>query len=378
MKKIIILFTTMLMLLSLLGCSGDNAAGSDAVDKDINNNDVELSQLSDFVNENDYQTIRKADSIYNEFAYKSFKKVITRNENEIYSPFSIYNALAVLSNGAGGNSRKHLENLLGMTVNDVNKYLKKVNDGNYNSYNLLNGIWLDNGSGIDYKQEFLDTASEYYGSVVKQLNFKDHDILASDINDWADEATDGRISELVKADEISDDSAFFIVNALTAVGYWITPFDANFTYLGSFKNYDGSLGSQEMMHDLLWYYMGNDTCEGIELATDRNLTFIALMPTDDKDIYEFVDTLNEELINDLLDSKVSETNYKADVGVNEWGPYSTADRHFTILSLPKFEYSRDYDLEDAFGKLGIADLFDYTTADFSNMSNEEFLKLFQK
>ena len=308
----------------------------------------------------------KAIGIYSNFSNRCFRNVISRNDNEIISPLSLYYALAILSNGASGDSRLQLETMLGMSVSDLNHFLKDL-DAFYDSpyektFQKANALWFNTAKGLSLKKEYADTVREFYGSAAEEYDFKNASGLAEKANAWAKENTDGVIDSLVEDDDFDEDTMFLILNALAAGDEWIISFNSGDTYNQKFVNYDKTESLVKMMHQDLEGYWHLDNCIGFEKMLANGVRFVAMMPEESIDIYDFINSLNEKTISSFLSSCVDYENMK------ETNAGCTTDLHITKLSFPKFTYEKEYELRDSLSRMGIKDLFSHDSCDFSAMA----------
>ena len=309
----------------------------------------------------------KAYGIYNDFFIRCFRNAISRNENEIVSPLSLYYALAILSNGASGESKVQLENTLGMSVSDLNHFLKDLDtyyDGSVEKiFQKANALWFNTAKGLSLKKEFKDTVKEYYGAAVEEADFKNATGLADKANAWAKENTNGAIDGLIEDSDFDEDTMFLILNALATGDEWIFNFGSENTYNQKFVNYDKSESNVKMMHQKLEGYWHLDNCEGVVKMLTNGIRFVAIMPKEGVDIYDFINLLDEKTISSFISSVVDYENMKnSDTGCS-------TDLHITRLSLPRFSYDKGYELRDALTKMGIGELFSYESCDFSAMAD---------
>lgn len=375
MKKVIICI--LISLLVLTGCNKSSEKESitfDVFSKKLSHGvpaTLETKVLEDFYNlspEDEMlgvysEVYQKATSIYNNFALNFFNHAYEKNENEIISPYSIYTSLALLSNGASGDTRLRIENLLGMSRNDLNKYLKYCLEDTNKGYGIANALWYDNSQDqVTLKQDFIDRVNEYYGSAIYLENFKDKDSLVNKINSWSKEVTDGGIDNIVSKEDIDEKTVFTLLNGLTAGGDWLIQFDSNITILEEFKNYNGESKPVEMMNISTEACFETDKyigmCKDNDASTSR---FIALMPKDDTDIYDFINTLTPEDFTNLYSSIGAYSDYNE----SEF----TANLNITTISLPKFTYKKENSLDDALIQMGIGEIYDLSKTDFSDMAD---------
>lgn len=156
-----------------------------------------------------------------DFAMRLFKECEQSGENTLISPLSVMYALAMTANGADGETLAEMENVLGMPIADLNRYLYSYKkslpqDENY-KLNLANSIWFSNAEDFKISQDFLQTNANYYGADIYAADFSKNSTL-NDINNWVNIKTDKMIPEIIE--EIKDNDIMFLINALTFDAEW--------------------------------------------------------------------------------------------------------------------------------------------------------------
>lgn len=190
------------------------------------------------------------------------------------SPYSLFAALSILSNGTGNDTKKLMETFLGMSVDDLNKFNSDIQEQIDNIGNA-NGLWFNLGTGLTLKDSFKETIANYYGlDSLKESNFTENvSGLVNEVNDWAKTKSNETIDNIISESDINDTTSFLLLNALSSTGNWRAEFDINNTYTQEFHNLDGSIGNATMMHNEEPGYWHTDTCEGFVKDLD-NYTFL--------------------------------------------------------------------------------------------------------
>jgi serpin B len=163
----------------------------------------------------------------------------TEKENIVVSPLSLNMALAMVWNGADGETAHAIQKAMGMgsySKEEVNAYFKKLSEilpktDPATQLALANSIWTRQGFPV--KENFYDLNKQWYNAKVSELDFNSS--TAKDvINQWCSDNTNGLIREMIK--EIPGDAAMYLLNALYFKGEWSKGFgfpskdtkDANF------------------------------------------------------------------------------------------------------------------------------------------------------
>ncbi|MDQ6420462.1 serpin family protein [Paenibacillus sp. LHD-117] len=135
--------------------------------------------------------------------YQELLKSEKRNGNKVISPLSIETALAMTYNGADAETKKAMENVLGITgltlqdINMGNEVLKYVLEHADPSVvlSIANSLWAKEGK--EFHKTFLDNNFTYYDAEVTSL-----DLTApgtpDQINQWVQGKTNGKIEKIVE------------------------------------------------------------------------------------------------------------------------------------------------------------------------------------
>gem|GEM_PF-3429463 len=392
MNKFIRAMICVLITLTLFGCNNDTettVTDQDPVIQDqVGETDgpVKTEEMSDFYSPsqmNQYgfldvwenESYQKAIGIYKEFALKDFRSSLEKGENEIVSPLSLYYVLAITANGAKGNTKNEMETALGMSVNDLNLFLNEFDTANNRDYapvfNKANALWFNKDLG-QLKQEYVDTIRKYYGDSIFERSFGDRQKITKEVNQWSSDQTDGAIDQIVSEDDLDKDSYMLLLNALVAGGPWSIPFDTKETFTEDFNCYDNSKKTVEMMHQTLFGYWSDKNSEGFAKDLGNGSWFVAILPNQGIDIYDYIDHMDPNTFSDYIEN----VHYEDVVGSfkpnYEWnGECPIVDQHYTNLSFPKFEYEKEYELEETLKEFGLKNVFDPKTCDFSGISDGE-------
>jgi len=341
-----------LLLTGLLSCNG-NIVEPDDIDPDPPR---ELNESE--------KGIASSDAM---FSYTVFRETVSYDEsaeNVFISPLSISMALAMVLNGAEGETHNQIKETLGLaglSDNEINEnFLSLMNylmtlDSSV-SVNIANSVWYD--ENLEVKQTFLDKLQESFNTRGESLNFNDPESV-NIINSWVSENTNGRIESII--DEISDEMVMFLINALYFKADWQRQFDPEDTREADFYLEDGSKTSVDMMNqsgDFATYF--SEEVQMIELPYGDSLyTMSVLMPTNlDKPIDEFVE------------ESVSPEN------VSMWREGLRSTGRDVMVSLPKFELEYELSYNKILQSMGMELPFSESEADFSGIAEPSAQNLF--
>lgn len=351
MRKYIVLLI-ILMLAGIISCNG-NIVESDNIDPDPPR---ELSESE--------KAIASSDAAFSYSLFRETVKYDDTAENIFISPLSISMALAMVLNGAEGETHNQIKETLGLS--ELDEYEMNENFLTLMNYlmtldskvtiEIANSVWYD--ENLNVKQAFLNTLLESFNARGEALNFKDPASL-NIINSWVSENTNGRIETIL--DEISDEMVMFLINALYFKGDWLQKFDPDDTRRADFYLEDGSTTSVEMMSQTGEFatYFSEDV-QMIELPYGDSLyTMSVLMPTDfDQPIDDFVsETVNAENL----------TRWRSDLRKFGRG---------VSVKLPKFELEYELSYNEILQSMGMELPFSDIGADFSGIAELDSRNLF--
>ena len=291
------------------------------------------------------------------FDFKMIKEVQkTHKENYMISPLSIATALKMVSEGANGNTKTQIDNLLkDYTINNNLNVKDRIS--------IANLIFIRDTYKNDIKEEFKNKIKTNYDSEVMYDEFK----TPKPVNDWISKKTYNMINNVI--DDLSSDFVLGLANAIAIDVEWENKFECNKTTKEEFTKDDNTTVDVAMMHstnDIT--YIENNNAKGIikdyavydketgKIVDERNentveLEYIAILPNTNID--DYINKLDNNELNNLLSNK-KEASKNLDIN----------------LSLPKYTYDFDYkDFQDGLINLGITDAFNSSNANFSNISD---------
>ncbi len=302
---------------------------------------------------------KKADAAYIQAAYtwsaRIFQKTYQAEEADktlLISPLSILTALAMTANGAGGNTLKEMEALLGsgsLSLAELNAYLhtylNTLPSSEMAKFSFANGIWFKDVERFVVEDAFLQKNVNYFDAAIRKAPFDDSTV--QEINQWVDLHTDHMIPSLLS--ELSEDTLMLLINALVFDAKWEVPFDRAEAIKGPFANLEGGEDQAEYMYGTEYLYLEDENTIGFmkEYKGD-SYRFVALLPKDEKGFESWIDGISGESLQALL------------AGVS---------REKTYISLPKFSYDYSTGLTKVLHDLGMKDAFG-DSADFRGISEE--------
>ena len=291
-----------------------------------------------------------------EWSAELFKQVYRAEPEQktlLISPLSVVTALAMTANGAGGNTLKEMEQVLGsgtLSLDDLNAYLhtflNSLPSSESAKFSFADGIWFKEEDGFLVKEDFLQKNTDHFDAAIRKAPFDDSTLR--EINQWVAQHTGDMIPKLLE--ELSPDTVMVLINALVFDAKWEIQFrETGETTLRPFTCLDGTEVETAVMYGEEYSYLEDETCTGFTKSYEGDTyRFVALLPKDETDFAGFVDGLTGEQLASLTANVAEER---------------------TLIMLPKFSYDYKISLPDVLGAMGMHDCFDDVRADFSGISD---------
>ena len=275
-----------------------------------------------------------------------------KGKNAIYSPVSLWAALAMAAQCAEGDSRTQVLNALGAeSVEDLQEQVSQVwrrlyTENGTSSLLLANSIWLDSGKPGSYVQETLDTLAEQYfaGTYCVPMGTAEADKA---VTEWISQQTNGLIGSGEPVVETDALTLALLVSTLYYRAGWKDAFQPEQTWQDDFTNGQGQTAQTAFMHRTA---SGNwCKAEGYQAAALST------------DLGEMVFVLPDE--GTTPESLLQDSDFLGKLEFDRFGPVE--------WSVPKFDVNSDLDLMETLHKLGVTDLLSPDKADLSALTDLE-------
>lgn len=347
-KKMLAVFMSVLSLAACtLPFSGCGKIVGNASDKDAKSGAVR--NLTENISKNDSDS-KAADKEFKaaaaSFSADLFKYNYSNGKTTLVSPLSVLTALALVQNGAQGNTLAQLEQALGGLDRDtLNAYMRAYCDflSAGDELKIANSVWTD--SSAEAKRAFLQKAVDSYSAQLFSAPLSDPKTVES-INSWVKKNTDGMIPKIIeKADRYA---VMMLVNAIAFDAKWETPYKRSDIGKLEFTSYSGSKKKTDFMCSTENVYLKDGGAVGfIKPYKNGRFAFAALLPDENTGIDDYVASLSGDKLMKIFSSakRGNEVNVK----------------------MPKFRAEYSAQLIDTLKKMGVKDAFDSKTADFSSL-----------
>jgi serpin B len=276
-------------------------------------------------------------------------------ENIILSPLSLNMALAMLLNGANGETGQAIQQTMGMgdySPAAINEYFKKLRETFVKTdpsaqLALANSIWyhLD----LSVKSDFINTNRTWYNAEISGIDFADSQAPAI-INQWCSNHTNGLIKEMVK--KIPENTVMYLLNALYFKGKWADGygFNQSATQNDVFTKEDGSELTVKMMqqNNILGYYQDDYLSLTSLSYGNQAFSMVFVLP-------------NPGVSFDHLAAQLKQEDY--------WKQcLASMDAYEVDLYIPRFKIEYEINLNDALNQMGMGIALS-ESADFSGISD---------
>lgn len=271
-------------------------------------------------------------------------KLITKADNGksnvLVSPLSAYFALAMVSEGASGETLSELEVPLGMENNNVTAaislYLKEIlSEERETALSIANALWLRSGKdGAKPTSRFIDIMERNYMATVFRSPMNSDTVYK--MNSWVKEKTSNRIKKVI---EKTDPEAYaYIVNAISFDSKWEEQYKVTDVRDGIFTDSEGREQKVKFMSSTEKDYIETDLGIGFKKAYEgERYSFIAIMPKEEYSISELLASLDSE----TLCRVIRESNGQS-----------------VMTMLPKFTVNGELDLAKSLKELGVNKAFE--------------------
>ena len=282
-----------------------------------------------------------------DFAIRLFKASEESGKNTLISPLSVLCALAMTANGAEEETLAQMEEVLGMTTEELNLYLysymQNLPQGEKYKLSLANSIWFTDDERFTVNQDFLQTNANYYGADIYKAPFDKQTL--KDINNWVKQNTDEMIPEIL--DQIPPEAIMYLVNALAFEAEWSEIYEKHQVKDGEFTKEDGTKQDVKFMYGSEGTYLEDEKATGfMKRYKGGKYAFVAMLPNEGVSVSEYIASLDGESLNALLANP----------------QYATVH-----TSIPKFETEYKVEMSEILKSMGMTEAFDMYNADFEGL-----------
>ena len=281
----------------------------------------------------------------------------SNTQNVTCSPVNLYMALAMLAETTDGESRQQILDLLGadsiqqLRIQAGHVWKAHYNDDGLSTSILANSLWLE--EGYTYNEATVQQlANSYYASVFQgDLGSKEMDQA---LQAWLSEQTGGLLDEYIGNVSMDPNTVLALASTIYYQVQWLgNGFSEKKNTEGQFHGVNGDTPATLMNKALTYgpYYWG-DSFGAVSLVLENGDRMWLFLPDEGVTPAEL---LKSGQVTDFL--KQNPTAYDSS--------FQQQKSVKVNLSLPKFDVSSDMEVSNTLKDLGITDIFDCNTADFT-------------
>ena len=340
--NILVRFKAAVMLLTILSAfaSCNSKANAEVVPEKEDAPEA-VSQLNEDGNNND-------------FACKLFRTICEQKpsgSSTSVSPISVSYVLGMLNEGAGGETRRQITDVLGLgaTVQEINKHFKTTMEEaqsvdpkvTVKIANCLNII-----SEYRIKPQYKADMQKYYNAQVDAVSY-DANSVVNKINSWCKTHTDGMIPKILDKKELNTNRVMYLLNAIYFKAAWTDQFDPKETRNLDFITLDGKTVQRPIMHrEGNATYGKNDLCKMLRLPYgNKGWSMYVLLPNEGKTIGDVIQSLSAQKL-------------------EEWRSHLRTMK--VDILMPRFTTESETHLENVLSSIGMPRAFGMG-AEFPNM-----------
>lgn len=260
------------------------------------------------------------------------------NENVVISPATIQSSMALAFVGAKGQTASELQQGLRLGPGDADAVSQR--SGSYqqaltrdNNFRLANNIYIN--ENLEFKGSFRDVAQRQFDSNIDKLDFHPpyNKRTADGINRAVATKTNGKITDILRAELLNDRTEGVIVNGVSYSAAWQNAFRLDKTEKRSFRTGSG----QSVKVDTMW------TLQNFNYAEVNSLDAkVVELPYQNPDFSMLLLLPNLDGLRSLQQS-LSGKNLLAEIG-------ALSQQKVEVL-LPKFSVTFGLGLEGPFKKV---------------------------
>ena len=313
-----------------------------------------------------YQPIVEAN---NAFAFQLYQRISPDNGNICIAPYGVFTALGIIHEGADGITKAEIGEVIKIDLSKNDFYpryaqLNKILTYHPSSFpedfqlSIANSLWIQ--SSFPVLPSYLEFIDHFYRGDLRKVDFiKQPETAKVQINRWVKDQTQGRISDIVQSQDLSD-VRMMIVTAQSMRARWQQGFDQRITKNTPFFPENRKIVSIPMMTQTSRFnYLQTDELTLLEMpyikmkSSDVSLSFVILLPKEVEGLEKLEKLLNPSFFqNHLLQATPRQV----------------------IASIPKFKIANTFSLKEALEQMGMKEAFT-EDADFSNITGSKDLKV---
>lgn len=294
----------------------------------------------------------------NSFATQILSELINKDSNVLFSPWSLFNALAMTFAGASGNTADQMSIALGLknpgSFDGMLCALKSLQELKSVEYVTANKIWMQ--TGFDLKSVFLDHLKKHFLSEIGEVDYiKDSEGARQSINSWVEKQTKAKIKDLIPSGVLHALTRLVLTSAVYFKGSWLHEFLKHNTKKMGFQvnlNEPKEVEMMFMMAKKGMMYAEVDNYQVLAMPyTGERLTMNIILPKQGVNLEEMVRSLNSD--NNMMSKCIN----------------PPPQRESIEIFIPRFKFDFNETYNSILHNMGLKDAFSDLVADFSGMTD---------
>jgi serpin B len=276
------------------------------------------------------------------------------SDNIFFSPFSISSAVAMVYEGAKGQTATEIANVFHFPANiaDVRSGYQSAfaainsNSGSY-TLSTANALWVQNNYQL--LGSYTNAVKTYYGGSITDVDFiNDPTAAVSTINRWVADRTANKIQNILSTGDITQSTRLILTNAIYFKGAWSSPFDVSSTHPKNFTTSGGDSSQVPMMEQTSNFsYADVGGAQLLRLPYNGNdVSMFVLLPKGNN-----------------LSGFENGLNYQTISGWEKEAQFQLVD-----VSFPKFKIETEEHMPPDLEAMGMPTAFSPSSADFSGIA----------
>ncbi|XP_053715915.1 plasminogen activator inhibitor 1 [Synchiropus splendidus] len=299
-----------------------------------------------------------------DFGLKVFSQLAktSAHKNVALSPYGVTSVMAMAQLGAAGSTRRSLTAVMDFSLQERGmsrqQRLLQRDISSEEGVDIASGVMVERKMSLE--KGYRRALAKAFQTHPNQVDFTKPHQAEKVINAWVSDHTAGSIPEFFASGSLSDETRLILLNALHFQGLWKVPFDPKLTQERMFHCANGSSLPVHMMRLTNRFNYGEFvTAEG----TDYDVIEVP---------YEG-DSLSMFLVSPF-ESEVPLSTLSAELSSQKIPQWRAEMRNVKRqLALPRFTLTSEVNLKDALVNMGLGEMFNLATADFTRITTDERL-----
>lgn len=275
MKKV---FAFVVIMLIMVGCSN---VSEQVMDEEIANFNLEKKAVED-VDVSEYEKNEQID----DFVWDLFEGMENQfnDANLVFSPYGFHTALSMAYEGAVGETREELREILRLTGDEEidrkrQQFLYNVLNKSKGSYTVSsnNAVWTK----IDLIEDYQNILWDVYGVNVADIGSMTSGEIVEQINKWVEYSTEGKITNFYDKNAYLEDIKVFLTNSIYFKDFWMSEFRKSSTEFKDFNINPDTVVQAELMYRFGWLmYAENEDFKMVKKRYDGDLSAYFILPNE--------------------------------------------------------------------------------------------------